>query len=121
MPGIKNNLFVGLVRVNRRDHALDRVVAKDRTDSNLHAELKLVALGGKLTEKGLVLSHRLALIVENSPAATNPTRIDDRPFVRNRAGFGLDLPLNFTAKSIGIAEGDLKFGCLITRQSADMR
>ena len=63
--------------IERGDHALDRVVEQDRADADAHVELEAVRGG----EERLVLADRLALVVEDRPAAADPARADfrDRP------------------------------------------
>ena len=88
------------------DHVLDRVVAEDGADTDLVGELELV----RRAEEGLVLADRLALVVENGPAAADPARISHWRIGIIQVewpGLGLDLLLDLAAKAIGIAEADL--------------
>ena len=86
LPGVEHHLLVGVVRVQRGDDTLGRVVEQHRADADLHTELE--AVGG--AEEGLVLADRLALVVEDGPAAADPARVDHgaavRPSARARPG-----------------------------------
>ncbi|MNL76358.1 hypothetical protein D3C87_2023150 [compost metagenome] len=62
-----------MVRVQRRDDTLGRVVEQHRADADHDAEF--VVMRG--AEEGLVLADRLAFVVEDGPAAANPAWIDD--------------------------------------------
>ena len=108
MPGIEDDLFVGVVGMDGGDDALNRVVTQDRADADLHAELELVPLRWELAEERLVLADRLALVVEDGPAAAHPARIDDRAAVDHRSRLGLDLLLDLAAEAVGVAEADLE-------------
>src|SRR5277367_4205452 len=44
MPGIEDDLFIGVVWMNREDNSFNRVITKDRAHSDLHTELELVTL-----------------------------------------------------------------------------
>ena len=69
-PRVEHDLLPGMVGMQRRDHALQRVVEQDRADADTHVELELVRRG----EERLVLAHRLALVVEDRPTAADPAR-----------------------------------------------
>ena len=69
LPGVEHHLLVGVVRVQRGDDALGRVVEQHRTDPDQDAKLQGVCGA----EVGLVLADWLALVVEDGPAAANPT------------------------------------------------
>ena len=113
MPGIEDHLFIGVVGMHRGHDSFDRVVKEDGADSRTCiAELELMSLW-QLAEKRLVLADRLAFVVEDGPAAADPARINDWPFVHDRARLGLDLLLNLATKAVRVAEGDLDLGLLI--------
>ena len=60
-----------------------------------------------VVKERLVLPDRLALVVEDRPAAADPARADPRPTVDERTGLGLDLLLDLAAEAVGIAQADL--------------
>src|SRR5258708_2693614 len=64
MPGVEDDLLIGLVRMQRGHNPFDWVVTQDGTDSDLHPELELMSLG-ELREEGFVLANGLALVVVN--------------------------------------------------------
>ena len=74
-PGIEDDLLVGVVGMERGDHALDRVVAEDGADADRRWPNSNWCVAA---EERLVLADRLALVVEDRPAAADPARIDDR-------------------------------------------
>ena len=47
LPGVEDHLLVGVVRVQRGDDALDRVVEQHRADADLDAELEAVRVALK--------------------------------------------------------------------------
>ena len=71
LPGVEDDLLVGVVGVQRGDDALHRIVEQDRTDAGVgHVLLGLVEVRG--AEEGLVLPDRLALVVEDRAAGADP-------------------------------------------------
>ena len=70
--GSKTHLLPGVVGVQGGDDALDGVVEQHRADAD--ADVELEAVGGG--EERLVLADRLALVVEDGPAAAHPARTD---------------------------------------------
>ena len=71
LPGVEDDLLVGVVRVQRGDDALDRVVEQHRADAGVgHLALGFVQMRG--AEERLVLPDRLALVVEDRPARADP-------------------------------------------------
>ena len=117
--------------MQRGDHALDRVVEQHRADADAHVELEAVGVG----EEWLVLADRLALVVEDGPAAAHPARADIvrrhlRLAIRadddlavcialgHRPGLGLDLLLDLAAEAVGVGEAVLDFGLLAGPRSA---
>ena len=74
LPGVEHHLLVGVVRVQRGDDALGRVVEQHRADADLRRRTRKPWRGA---EEGLVLADRLALVVEDGPAAADPARVDD--------------------------------------------
>ena len=124
-PRIEDDLLPGVVRVQRGDHALDRVIEQHRADADAHVELEAVGVG----EERLVLADGLALVVEDRPAAAHPARADvvrrhlrlairahdDLPVCiapGHRSRLGLDLLLDLAAKAVGVGEAELDFGLL---------
>ena len=77
------------------DAATDRVVEQRRADASGHRELERV-IGA---EERLVLPDRIALVVEDGPAARRPARVDDRAAVVHRSGLGLRLDLDDRGRS----------------------
>ena len=63
-------------------------------------------------EERLVLADRLALVVEDRPAAADPARLDDWPAVDQRPRLGLDLLLDLAAEAVGVGEAVLDLGLL---------
>src|SRR5947209_16496253 len=80
-PRIEDYLLISMVGVQGGDYALQRIIEKDRTHAHGFGELKAV----RGTEEWFVFAHRLALVVEDRPAAAYPARL------AVRAGLGLDL------------------------------
>ena len=85
-------------------------------------------------EERLVLADRLALVVEDRPAAAHPARADVHlrlairadddlagSIARGRARLGLDLLLDLAAEAVGVGEADLDLGLLRRREVADVR
>ena len=102
-PRVEDDLLLGVVGVQRGDDALDRVVEQDGLTPTLHAELEAVACRA---EERLVLADRLALVVEDRPAAADPARADDRPAFDQRPRLGLDLLLDLAPEAVGVGEAD---------------
>src|SRR5260370_10712399 len=113
MPGIEDDLLVGLVGMKGCDDAIDWIVEEDGADSDLHTEFKLVALR-QLAEERLVLANGLAIVVENGPAAADPA---GRPICTR---LGLDFFLNLATESVGVTEGDLNHRLSSVREIADV-
>src|SRR5262249_7340423 len=101
-PRIEDNLLITVARLNRRDDALDRIVAEDWADTGLDAKLEPVSLGCELAEEGFVLPDRVSLVVGDRPAATDPARIDNRAAFASGPWLCLNLLLDFTAEAIGV-------------------
>ena len=78
LPGVEHHLLVGVVRVQRGDDALGRVVEQHRADADLTPNSNVSNMSVVRAEERLVLADRLALVVEDGPAAADPARIDDR-------------------------------------------
>ena len=102
--------------MQRGDDSLGRVVEQHRADADHDAELE--AMG--VAEEGLVLADRLALVVEDGPAAADPAGTRRRATFDERPGLGLDLLLDFAAETIGITEAELQLALLARLQIADM-
>ena len=101
LPRVEHHLLVGVVRVQRGDDALDRVVEQHRADADANvAELEAV----RGAEERLVLADRLALVVEDRPAAADPARVRRPGRLRQRPGLGLDLLLDLAAEAVGVGE-----------------
>ena len=64
VPGIEDDLLVGVVRVDGRDHAPGRVVAHDGADPHLNAELEVVALVGSWLKNGSYWRTGLPLLLK---------------------------------------------------------
>jgi hypothetical protein len=108
-----------VVRVQRGDDTLGRVVEQYGADADHDAEL----VGVRGAEEGLVLADQLAFVVEDSPAAADPAWIDDgrlRVVDIERSRFGLDLFLDFAAKAIRVAEAEPDLQALRRQRRADM-
>ena len=130
-PGVEDDLLLGVVGVQRGDDAPDRVVEEHRADADRDVELEAVRVG----EERLVLADRLALVVEDGPAAADPARVDvvgviaaGRPRPRRSrrgvapgpARLGLDLLLDLAAEAVGVGEADLDLRLLAAVQVADV-
>src|SRR5262249_43617394 len=116
-PGIEDGLLVRVIGMDGRHHSAWRVVAEDRADTDPRAEFELLPGGGKLAEERLILPYRLALVVIDRPAGSDPPEflwflVDDA------AGFGLLLLLDLPAETVGIAEADLQFALAAARRAA---
>ena len=107
-PRADHHLLVALVRVQRGDHAADRVVEQHGADTGFDAKLERRAVG----EKRLVLSDRPALVVEDGPATGDPT------WVAWRAG--LHLLLDLAAQAVETGQAVLDAAVLAFFQVADM-
>jgi hypothetical protein len=70
LPGIEDHFLVSVVRVQRGDDALGRVIEQHRADAVDGIELEAM----RRAEERLVLANRLALVVEDGPAAADPAR-----------------------------------------------
>ena len=116
LPGVEHHLLVGVVRVQRGDDTLGRVVEQHRADADLHAEFE--AMRG--AEEGLVLADRLALVVEDGPAAADPARVDHGAAFYQRPGLGLDLLLDFAAETVGVGEAELDLQALRRQWGTDV-
>jgi len=86
--------------MQRRHDPLDWIVEKHQAHANRHGELEMVCGA----EEWLVLAHRLALVVENGPAAAGPAWIADRSTLKQWTGFSLRLFLDLAPKAIRIRE-----------------
>ena len=106
LPGVEHDLLVGVIRVQRGDDALGRVVEQHRADADRDAELEADRAVGR-AEEGLVLADRLALVVEDGPAAAHPARADLGAAFDQRPRLGLDLLLDLAAKAVGVGEAEL--------------
>src|SRR6266576_706043 len=115
-PGVEDDFLVRVVRVQRRDDSLHRIIEQHRTDPNLRAELEPMALFGTLAEEGLVLTNWFPFVVEDRPATPNPARVDFRATFDQGARLGLNLLLNLSAESIGVREPDLHLELTAWRQ-----
>ena len=120
MPGIEDDFLIRVVGIDGCDHPPRRVITDDRADSDLDPELELVPARRKLTEEGLILADRLALIVKDRPAGTHPTRVYHRPAIDHWSRFRLGLPLYLTAKAVRVTEADLRCALLARVQGADV-
>ena len=77
-PRIEDDLLPGVVGMQRRDDAPERVVEQDRADA-VAARSNSKRVRG--AEERLVLPDRLALVVEDRPAAADPARARRRAAV----------------------------------------
>src|SRR5207249_4168133 len=119
-PRIKDYPFPRVVGMQSGNHTFDGVVEEHWADADANIELEAVRVG----KERLVLADRLALVVEDGPAATHPARAtvvgcQDRLAVRanddltrdvargDGPGFGLDLFLNLAAEAVGIRQAGL--------------
>src|SRR5690606_4801720 len=89
-PRPENHLLPSVVRMKRPDLAAQRIVEPQRTDADRMAEPVFVVR----VEEGLVAPDRLALVVEDGPAAGDPSEVDDGPTRLQRPGFGERLRLD---------------------------
>ena len=97
-----------MIGVDGGDDPFGGIVDQDRAHALDVGELEEVTLAGRqLTEIGLVLAHRLALVVEDRPPAAHPTQWAIRD-LRLR----LDLLLHLATEAIRVAEADLHLGLL---------
>src|SRR5947209_8035769 len=72
LPRVEYDLVEGVVGMQGGDDALGGVVEQHGADADLCPELKPVSR----TKERLVLADGLALVVEDGPAAADPTRVD---------------------------------------------
>src|SRR5215472_14880352 len=121
MPGIEYHLFISLIGINLCPHSFSRVIENNRAYTRRDPELKLVTLSGKLAEERFILANRIALIIENGPAAPDPARINYWSSIHYRTGCCLGFLLRLTTESIGGDEADLDFGVLSRRKIAKVR
>ena len=105
LPGAEHHFFERVVRVQGGNNAPGRVVEQHRANAGRHAELEAV----RGAEERLVPADRLALVVEDGPAAANPARADHGTAFRQRPGLGLDLLLDLAAEAVGVGEAELDF------------
>ena len=64
LPGIEDDLLPGVVGVEGRDHALDRVVEQDGAHPDLVAELEVMAWVGSRLKKGSYWRTGLPLLLK---------------------------------------------------------
>ena len=102
-PRCEDDLFVGVIRMKCGDHALHGIVEQDRRDTGIgHLRFRFVQV--RAAEEGFVLFDRLALVVEDCPAAGDPAWLDDgRAIGRERTCLGLRLALGFAAEAVAVA------------------
>ncbi len=115
-PGIEDDFLPGVVGVQDGDHALRRIVEQYRADADGCAEPEIVGV----VEKRLVPADGVALVVEDRPAAADPSGICRRPSAGEGTRFRLDLFLDLPAEAVGVGDGDLDPGPLIRLQVTDM-
>src|SRR5919112_1273474 len=112
LPGIGDDFLPGMIRVQRRDDALERIVEQDGADTDLNTELESVAFLRELAEKRLVLADGFSLVVEDGPAAAYPAQVDVWPAFDQRPRLGLELFLDLAPKAVGVGKADLDIGGL---------
>jgi len=95
-PGIKDDPLVRVVRMQRADHPLNRVIEDDGADANLIGKLKVLIA----REERFVLADGLALVVEDRPAAADPARSDVWPSRHERSWLSLCFLLDLAAESV---------------------
>src|SRR5258708_349806 len=66
----------------------------------------------RAAEKRLVLTNRLAFVVEDRPAAAHPARLTGTSAVGQARRLGLDLLLDLAPKAVGVGEAMLNLGLL---------
>src|SRR5207249_2437376 len=71
-PWIEHHLFPSVVWMKGCGDARDGVIEQHRANAGLNAKREVVAV----FEEGLVLPDRLALVVEDDPAADDPAGLD---------------------------------------------
>ena len=71
-------------------------------------------------EERLVLANRLALVVEDGPAAADPARVDHGATFHQRPGLGLDLLLDLAAEAVGVGKAELDLEALRRQRVADV-
>src|SRR5262245_548304 len=120
-PGIENDFLVGMIGMQHGNDTLDRIVKEDRAYAHHYAEFKAVITEEgtvwpmAFAEEGFVLADRLALVVEDGPAAADPARINNRPVFDERPWLGVNFFLDLSAKSVRIGKTDLNPGFLVLR------
>ena len=120
MPGIEDDLLVGVVGMERRDHALDRVVAEDGADSDLHAELELVPFVASWLKNGSYWRTGLPLLLKMVQPLPTQRGLTTGPPSTTGPGLGLNLLLNLAAEAVGVAEGDLELQLVAGVEIADV-
>ena len=129
LPRVEDDLFPGVVRVQRGDDPLDRIVEQDRADAGVrHLALEFVTMGR--LKKGSYWLTGLPLLLNTVQPAADPARgvsactalslasrtsprlifaAGHRRLGTRVAGFGLDLLLDLAAEAIGVGEADAGF------------
>ncbi len=116
VPRIKDHFFVSIIRMQGGHNTLDRIIEQDGAYPDFFPIPEIVAI----VKERLVLSYRLAFVVENRPAGSNPTRIDNWSTVLHCPRFGRDLRLNLTFESVRIRETDLDLQPACRHRTADV-
>jgi len=104
LPWVEDDLFPGVIRVQCGDDALDRIVEQGGANADDMGKLKFVGVG----EERLVLANGFALVVEDRPAAADPTWIYVWASLDERPRFGLNFFLNLPSETVGVGEADLQ-------------
>src|SRR5690606_30591560 len=71
LPGIDDDLLVGMIRMQRSDDTLDRIVEEHWADARIR-DLGLALVQMRRAEERLVLLDGLAFVVEDSAAGADP-------------------------------------------------
>src|SRR5215469_315952 len=128
-PWIKVDFLPRVIGVQRRDHPFDRVIEEHGTDADLCVKLEMMSIG----EERLILADRLGLVIEDSPAASDPARADfvgghlrlavwaddhfSAAIARGyRTRLGLNLLLDLAPKPVRVGKAVLNFGLLARLQ-----
>ena len=134
LPGIEEDFLVGVVGMQRGDHALNGIVEEHRAHAGAHVGFE----GGGIAEERLELADRLALVVEDGPSAADPARVyvlvrqfrppvcadNDSPLriaLRTASRLRPHLLLDLAPEAVGVGQAQLDPGLLPGGQIGRMR
>ena len=101
LPGIKNDFLIGVVGMERTDHALGRIIEHRGTYA---VWLKTIAV--MRAEERLKLPHRFPFVVVHRRPGADPAWLCRFGRIR----LGLHFRLRYAAKAVRVGEGVLDFG-----------